>query len=192
MWLLVIKSVTPLFFLCSFSQLSTKKLSNSADPKNILVELVTAIANTLEVDRCFLYVRDPQSRLGQVACCYCRNPQVPDLSSNQWRVETDLEAKDPLFAAALNCKPAVYVEDVETASPEIVNRECEAREFGHRALIHAHLCAEGKLWGIVQPCMFEHPRHWTTTNREFMETMVIQMTALVQQYVQKNIKLLSI
>jgi hypothetical protein len=35
--------------------------------------------------------------------------------------------------------------------------------------------------------VFERPRHWTTTNREFMETMVIQMTPLVQQYVQKNI-----
>jgi GAF domain-containing protein len=161
-------------------------LSTPADPKNILVELVTAIANTLKVDRCFLYVRDPQTRLGQVACCYCRNPQVPDLSSNQWRVETKLEAKDPLFAAALNCKASVYVEDVETASPEIVNREYEAREFGHRALIHAHLCVEGKLWGILQPCVFEHPRQWTAADRQLIEKMVVQMIPLVQQYVQKN------
>jgi GAF domain-containing protein len=167
--------------------LSGKKLSTLADPENILAELVTAIANTLEVDRCFLYVRDPQTRLGRPAFCNCRNPQVTDVSSNQWKVETELEAEDPLFAAALNCQAAVYVEDLETASPKVVNREFEAREFGHRALIHAHLCAEGKLWGILQPCVFERPRQWTTKNREFMETMVIQMTPLVQQYVQKNI-----
>jgi GAF domain-containing protein len=161
-------------------------LSTPADPKNILVELVTAIANTLKVDRCFLYVRDPQTRLGQVACCYCRNTQVPDLSSNQWRMETELEAKDPLFAAALNCRASVYVEDVETASPEVVNRKYEAREFGHRALIHAHLCVEGKLWGILQPCVFEYPRQWTAADRQLIEKMVAQMIPLVQQYVQKN------
>lgn len=31
-------------------------MSTPADPENILAELVKAIANTLEVDRCFLYV----------------------------------------------------------------------------------------------------------------------------------------
>jgi hypothetical protein len=75
-------------------------LSTPADPKIILVELVTAIANTLKVDRCFLYVRDPQTRLAQVACCFCRNPRVPDVSSNQWQ-ET------------------VYVEDLEASTTRI-------------------------------------------------------------------------
>jgi GAF domain-containing protein len=163
-------------------------LSTSPEPKKILVELVTAIANTLEVDRCFLYVRDPQTRLGQIAYCYCRNPQVPQLKSNQWRVESNLEAKDPLFAAALNCQASVYVEDVETASPDTVNRDYEAQEFGHRALIHAHICAAGKLWGVLQPCMFEHPRQWTAADRQLIEKTVSQMTPLVQQYVQKNIQ----
>jgi hypothetical protein len=36
--------------------LSGEKLSTPADSENILAELVKAIANTLEVDRCFLYV----------------------------------------------------------------------------------------------------------------------------------------
>jgi GAF domain-containing protein len=161
-------------------------LFTSAAPKNILVELVTTVANTLKVDRCFLYVRDPQARLGQIACCYCRNPQVPELSINQWRMESELEAKDPLFAAALNCQASVYVEDVETASPDVVNREYEAQEFGHRALIHAHICEAGKLWGILQPCVFEQPRQWTTADRQLIEKMVVQMLPLVQQYVQKN------
>jgi GAF domain-containing protein len=162
-------------------------LSTPADPKIILVELVTAIANTLKVDRCFLYVRDPQTRLAQVACCFCRNPRVPDVSSNQWQEETGLETQDPMFAAALNCQETVYVEDVETASPKIVNREFEAREFGHRALIHAHLCIEGKLWGILQPCVFEHPRQWTTADQEFINRMITRLIPLVQRYVQKNL-----
>ncbi|MEG4573247.1 hypothetical protein QUA56_11210 [Microcoleus sp. N3A4] len=48
-----------------------------------------------------------------------------------------------MFAAALRSEPSIFVEDVETVNPEFVNKDFEAKEFGHRALIHAHLCADG-------------------------------------------------
>jgi GAF domain-containing protein len=157
-------------------------------PDAILAEITQAIAILLQVDRCFLYVRDPQSRYGQAAFCYCRNPDVPDVSSVQWLLENpaNLEDKDPMFAAALNCKPTIYVEDVETAASEIVNSEFEAQEFGHRALIHGHLCEDEHLWGILQPCVFNHPRHWTAGDRQIMETMVSCITPLIKQYVKQK------
>lgn len=163
-------------------------LQTPVNPEDILLELVTAIAETLQVDRCFLYVRNPQTRFGQAAFCYCRNPKVPDVSSKQWRQERaeNLEAVDPMFAAALNCQPSIYVEDVETADPDIVNRDFEKREFGHRALIHAHLCQDGKLWGILQPCIFNRPRQWTTEDRQVIEMVVDRATPFVKEYVQKN------
>ena len=148
---------------------------------------VTAIAQYLQVDRCFLYIRDPQTRYGRAAFCYCRRSDVPDVSSDEWEQEPELEAEDPMFAAALNCKPTVYVEDVETADPEVVNRDFEAQEFGHRALIHAHLCEAGELWGILQPCVFNNPRHWTEGDKEFIELAVNKLTPLVKQYVRENI-----
>ena len=156
----------------------------------ILAEITQAIAIMLQVDRCFLYVRHPETRYGQAAFCYCRNPKVEDVSSNEWEEEKpeSLEAKDPMFAAALNCKPSIYVEDVETADPEVVNRDFEAQEFGHRALIHGHLCQEGNLWGIWQPCVFDRPRHWTSGDKQIMETVVSNATPLVKQYVLENIK----
>ena len=148
---------------------------------------VTAIAQYLQVDRCFLYIRDPQTRYGRAAFCYCRRSDIPDVSSDEWEQEPELEAEDPMFAAALNCKPTVYVEDVETADPEVVNRDFEAQEFGHRALIHAHLCEAGELWGILQPCVFGNPRHWTEGDKQFIDLAVSKLTPLVKQYVLENI-----
>lgn len=153
----------------------------------ILAETVRAIADKLQVDRCFLYIRDPQARYGQAAFCYCRNLEVPDVSSNKWEQERpeNLEQIDPMFAAALNCQPSIYVEDVETANPNIVNRDFEAKEFGHRALIHGHICEEGKLWGILQPCVFNHPRKWTAEDKQIMEITINRLTLIVKQYVQQ-------
>ena len=150
---------------------------------------VRAIAQYLQADRCFLYVRNPQTRYGQAAFCYCRRSDVPDVSSNEWEQERseELEAKDPMFAAALDCKPTVYVEDVETANSEVVNRDFEAQEFGHRALIHAHLCEAGELWGILQPCVFDNPRHWSVGDKEFIDLASDRLTPLVKQYVRENI-----
>ena len=165
-------------------------LKTEEKPDKILEQITQAIAIMLQVDRCFLYVRDPQTRYGQAAFCYCRNPEVKDVSSNKWEQERseDLEAKDPMFAAALNCKPSIYVEDVETADPQVLNRDFEAKEFGHRALIHAHLCQGDRLWGIWPPCIFDRPRHWTTGDKTIMDTIVSQTTPLVKQYVLNNIQ----
>ena len=160
------------------------KSSEKLDRK--LSAAVKAIAQYLQVDRCFLYVRDPQTRYGKAAFCY-RRSDVPDVSSDKWEQEPELEAEDPMFAAALDCKPTIYVEDVETANPEVVNRDFEAREFGHRALIHAHLCEAGELWGILQPCVFGNPHHWTEGDKEFIDLAVNKLTPLVKQYVRENI-----
>ncbi len=165
-------------------------LQTQEKPDRILAEITQAIAIIFQVDRCFLYVRDPQTRYGQAAFCYCRNPQVEDVSSNQWKEEQpeNLEKKDPMFAAALSCKPSIYVPDVETADPKVVNRNFEAQEFGHRALIHGHLCEGEQLWGIWQPCVFDRPRHWTEKDKKIMETIVTRTTPLVKQYVLANIQ----
>lgn len=107
-------------------------LQSQTKSNRILAEITQAIALMLQVDRCFLYVRDPESRYGQAAFCYCRNPQVPDVSSNEWKLEPEnLSAKDPMFAAALNCKPSIYVGDVETADPKVVILKPKHLDIGH-------------------------------------------------------------
>ncbi|PLZ43943.1 hypothetical protein CBP21_09570, partial [Fischerella thermalis WC246] len=103
--------------------------------------------------------RNPQTKLGKIVHWWRRNQQIAEITDTDWRLEPEsLPTEDPLFAAALRTDPSVYVEDVETASPEVINKEFEHQNFGHRALIHAHLCQDGQLWGILKPEIFGQKR----------------------------------
>jgi GAF domain-containing protein len=171
-------------------------MESSILPENVDSLLSTSMAEVvklLKCDRCFLYVRHPQTRLGKAAFCFCRNNKIPDVTGNQWQRESfSLEKQDPMFAAALQCQPHIFIEDVETAAPEIVNRDFEKKHFGHRALIHAHLCREGQLWGVLQPCVFFKPRIWTKPDRQIIKAIAEKTTPLVVKYVEQNLNLESI
>ncbi len=149
--------------------------------------LMAEIVKLLNCDRCFLYVREPNSRTGQAAFCYCRDRSFPNVAGDKWEQESiKLKQQDPMFAAALNCQPSIFIEDVETANPQVVNREFEQEHFGHRALIHAHLCHGDRLWGVLQPSVFGAPRIWTKSDRELITALTDKITPLVIEYVQQN------
>jgi hypothetical protein len=114
-----------------------QKLRSAKIGERILSALMPEIANFMLCNRCFLYLRNPETRWGKVAFCYCRDPALPNITDRSWQLESAaLERQDPMFAAALNCQPSIFVEDVETADDRLVNREFERQHFGHRALIH--------------------------------------------------------
>ncbi|RCJ21930.1 histidine kinase [Nostoc minutum NIES-26] len=159
-------------------------LDSYSELDSIFAAILPALGEVLECDRCFLYLRNPQTQLGKVAFCWRRNQQIPIIIDSDWKLEpVSLPEEDPLFAAALRTDPSVYVEDVETASPEIVNKEFERRNFGHRALIHAHLCENGQLWGILQPCVFGQKRVWSEFDRTVVTQLESQLTPLAIAYV---------
>ena len=158
-------------------------LATSGPPGPVLYDLLSLVVESLRVDRCFLYLRNPQTAVGKIAFCWCRNASVPDVTEPAWKSDEHIAEKDPLFAAALRTAPSVYVEDVETADPAVVNRDFEARTFGHRALIHAHVADRGELWGILQPCVFGQPRMWSETDRQLIEALLPRLLPLVQTYV---------
>lgn len=91
--------------------------------------------------------------------------------------------EDPLFAAALRTDASIFVEDVETADLAVVNLAFEQKSFGHRALIHSHLCHDGQLWGVLQPCIFGRPRVWTEFDRSVIAGVERQLTPLVVTFV---------
>jgi GAF domain-containing protein len=139
-----------------------KIFATHSQPDAIFTALLPILGEVLQCHRCFLYLRNPQTKIGRVAYCWRKNQDVPDITELDWKPEpASLPAEDPLFAAALRTDLSVYVEDVETANPAVVNRDFERQNFGHRALIHAHLCHDGQLWGILQPCVFGKPRIWS-------------------------------
>ncbi|BAY27738.1 hypothetical protein NIES2100_75630 [Calothrix sp. NIES-2100] len=164
-------------------------LDKNTEPDAIFREILPIIGDELQCDRCFLYLRNPQTKLAKVAYCWRRNQEIPDITDLNWRLDPEsLPQEDPLFAAALRNDPSVYVEDIETASPEVVNKEFEHKYMGHRALIHAHLCQNHQLWGILQPAVFGRPRVWSERDRAFVTQLETKLIPLVVAYVKAAIE----
>ncbi|MEH1961275.1 MAG: GAF domain-containing protein [Nostoc sp.] len=159
-------------------------IESSQTPKALFSALLPAVGEFLQSDRCFLYLHNPQANLGRVAFCWVRTPDIPTVYNEDWAAQPPtLVEEDPMFAAALRAEPSIFVEDVETADSQVLNREFEQNNFGHRALIHAHIRQDGQLWGILQPCIFGHPRIWTEYERVVINNLVEKITPFVVSYV---------
>ncbi|MCB2378782.1 GAF domain-containing protein [Hymenobacter sp. BT635] len=165
----------------------TAVLTASAPPAERLQQALDLVGPHLRADRCFLYVRDPARERGRIALVWRLDEAVPD-PRHDWQPDTgDLPREDPLFRAALAAQPSVYIDDVRQAGPEVLNQEFERRTFGHRALVHAHINdTQGQLWGILQPCLFDHPRHWTVAERDYLAAAVPLFLPVIQAYMREQ------
>ena len=163
----------------------TDLFQTDAPPETTINQALAEAGAWLRADRCFLYVRDPAVGKGRIAFCWRKNDTIPN-PIHDWQVDTtDLPAEDPLIRAALADKPSVFVDDVETASADVLNRDFEHRTFGHRALIHVHITENGQLWGILQPCVFGQPRHWTDANRAFIQVILPKLLPVIKAYIRQ-------
>lgn len=165
------------------SQLINDLLVQHQPSEVTLNQVVELVGKALTADRCFLYVRQPDQQHGRIAFCWRKNDTIPNVIQPDWQPDTtDLPKEDPLFRAAITLKPSVYVDDVETASPDVLNQKFERETFGHRALIHAHITQQGQLWGILQPCLFGQPRHWTTDEKTQIEAILPSLQPAIAAY----------
>ncbi len=161
-------------------------LSYGLPPETTLEKLMPLVAQTLQADRCFLHIHHPALDIGKIAFCWCKEASIPNVLQQEWDNDTaTLPQQDPLFAAALRKEPSIFVEDVEKAGPSVLNLAFEDKTFGHRALIHAHIVQEEKLWGILQPAIFGRPRHWSVQDRLFIETLLPKIAPTVVNYVKQ-------
>ncbi len=155
----------------------------SEGPESVIDRVLMAVGTHLQADRCFLYVRNPDAGKGRIAFCWRKDDSIPN-PIHDWQIDTeDLPNEDPLIRAALADKPSMFVDDVETASSDVLNRDFERKTFGHRALIHAHITENGQLWGILQPCLFGQPRHWSDVDRTFIGGILPKLLPVIQAYV---------
>ncbi|MEB3356754.1 MAG: GAF domain-containing protein [Synechococcales bacterium] len=166
-----------------------KVLQGNQSPDEVFAALMPLLGELLGCHRCFLYLRSPDTGLGRVPFCWRRTKDVPEVYDADWKAEpSSLAAEDPLFAAALRTAPSIFVEDVQSAPPHLVNPDFERENFGHRALVHAHLCRDGQLWGVLQPCVFDRPRIWKEGDRYLISHVVEQITPLAIQYVTREVE----
>ncbi|MDB9526693.1 GAF domain-containing protein [Oscillatoria sp. CS-180] len=161
-----------------------KALSQTRQIEDIFIQILPLIGSQLACDRVFVYLRSPDAKVGRVPFCWRRHGDIPEVYDPDWKSEpSDLAQHDPMFAAALAAQPSIFVRDVETASADVLNRDFERKTFGHRALIHGHLCLERQLWGVLQPCVFGKPRQWSDCDRKLIEQAVGWLTPLAMEYV---------
>ncbi|CCH52394.1 hypothetical protein BN8_01395 [Fibrisoma limi BUZ 3] len=169
----------------SLPEVIDELLAQAQPPATLLNQVVELVGKTLDADRCFLYVRQPTKKRGRIAFCWRKDETVPNVIQPDWQEADSIELpqEDPLFRAAITLQPSVYVDDVETAGPDVLNREFEHKTFGHRALIHAHITRDGELWGILQPCVFGKPRRWTDEEKRQIEAILSRLQPVIVHYV---------
>ncbi|MEO0537767.1 MAG: GAF domain-containing protein [Cyanobacteria bacterium P01_A01_bin.123] len=158
------------------------------DPATVFEAVLPLLGEILSYDRCFLYLRHPKTRWGQIAACWRRSDVIPDLADRTWKQEdsSQLEDQDPLFAAALACQSDIYVDDIDTASPTTINLAYERQYFGHRALAHIHITRYDELWGILEPAVFVHPREWEQFDRSVLGYTREHLLPLIINYVESH------
>lgn len=148
-------------------------------PDRLFAILLPALGEFLQCDRVFLYLRNPDLGVGKVPFCWTKNAEIPTIYDEDWLLEPpSLAQEDPMFAAALQAKPSLFIENVETTNPQVLNLQFEQKTFGHQALIHGHICEEGKLWGVLQPCIFKHYRVWS----EYEKTVFLHIIQAITPY----------
>jgi GAF domain-containing protein len=171
----------------SFSEID-RVFNVNETPKAVFSGLMPVLGSYLDCDRCLLYLRDPQTAFGRVEFCWVRDNTIPRIYDEEWKQEPDsLPSEDPMFAAALRTEDSIFINDVKNANPKVLNKAFEEKSFGHRALIHAHLCFFDQLWGVLQPCVFNNPRIWTEEEKQVIHEVVLKLTPLAVQYI-KSVK----
>ncbi len=163
-------------------------LNSDAAPDKLLGDLMPVLCKALDCDRCVLFLRDPHTRRSRATHAWERKPEYALTRVNYgWQEEPpSLVEDDPMFAQALRSPVALYIEDVMSADPSLVNREYERKYFRHRALVHAPLYHEGLMYGILEPCVMEAPRAWSSADREIIAVVQERIAAVAATYVARN------
>ncbi len=162
---------------------------SDADGDTKMKELMRLYAEALDCQRCVLYCREPDLRRATTTHAWWSDAkekyavQWESWFSDEWVDEGPPNAPDPLFHLALVDPQAVYIDDIENDPTGLVNLEFEAPTFKHRALIHAPIYYAGKCYGILEPSVFDEPRHWSARDREITAWVQAQLGPIVAEYV---------
>lgn len=161
--------------------------STTADGEALFTALMPAICRAMDCHRCLLFPRHPET---WQSCCshgWWDKPEHAFDRDKSWRQSPrSLATTDPMFGEALRNPVALYIDDIATAGPAVLNYEYERDEFLHRALIHAPLFDGGQCWGILEPCVFDAPRRWTAADRALTEWLQSRLAPLVAAYVRER------
>ena len=159
----------------------------------VLARLVEVYGRAVGADRCVLFLYQPEEKLAAMTHTWQARPEwaLASRSASWRRLPADLARQDPMYALALVDPQALYIDDVESARPELVNLAYEREHFGHRALIHAPLLETppgagrgGRLWGVLEPCTMTAPRVWSERDRAITAWTQARALPLARRFVE--------
>ena len=170
-----------------------------ADTENLSVffeRLTIGLVELLKCDRCYIYIRDPRFHSYQIPYCYCARPEVPNIVKPQTSTESHLLKADPLFAAALNCEPSIFIEDTSKTQDDRFfqlhfdegDSYSKQQYLEPKAIVQAHICLGNELWGIIQASQFDRPRPWTKFDRSTISIVTDRITPLVSMYARRELR----
>ena len=161
-----------------------EQLDLSQPPAAILEQTLPVLGQQLQCDRVFIYLRAPRQHVGECPSAGVAMTTFPWFTTPSGSPNpAGCPGKTPCLPPPCGGKPSLFINDVEMADPKQVNRNFERQTFGHRALIHAHLYQKNRLWGILQPCIFDHSRQWTREDRLLIKGVVNWLTPVAAEYV---------
>ena len=160
------------------------------DVCDVLQSLVEVIGKGLRADRCCLFADNPVNGMSRLSHQWMAQGAPPLQRDDGWsvseRLGKDHPKYDPLWEEAFVNPEALYIDDIRTAGPEVLNRDLEERFYGHRALIHAPLYLDGAMYGILEPCVFGEPRPWSAADRALVEQVQGPLAKVVAKYVAEH------
>ena len=173
--------------LTSRAQATTQEIeailagSGSADEK--LTTLMPALVRTLSTDRCFIYMRDPRRRMTAYTHGHSTMTDWPARPGGSWRPEPNpASLNEPMLKKAFTDPTALFIDDIETAGPSVVNLAIERGVFGHRSLIHAPLYHSGTFYGILETTMRRVPRNWSAGDRAIVVNLQPAVARLAAEF----------
>ena len=154
------------------------------EPGALFTALMPALGSTLPCDRCFLYLREPAQQQGVITHCWSRDGQATAWIGANW-LEDPTAPQDPLMTIALRTPVAVFVDDIETAGSDVVDRLYEREKFRHQALVHAPIYHNQALIGILECSMIDQPRIWTEIDRQLIACLQTKLTTPTKVYIEQ-------
>lgn len=179
---LLISNISPGVVNASTSLVkSTVNSDLSADEK--LKKLMSAIVSEMNTDRCFIYMRDPIKRQTAFTHGYTPLEDWRSFDGGGWSREPDPETLgEPMLKKAFTDPTALFIEDIETAAPGVLNKSMERSVFGHRALVHAPIYHETRFYGILEIAVRREPRVWTAADRSLVEWLQPRVAKIAAEY----------
>ena len=159
-------------------------------PDETLKALMPVFAKALNCERCVMFLRDPMTDRGRAVHRWHSEPKFAlDRPDRGWQPNPpDLAKVDPMYGEALVNPEALYIEDIETAGPAVLDLDFERKYFGHRALAHAPIFHKGELYGVLEPSSMVNPKKWSAADKALVAEVQKQLGPIVAEFVQQDAK----